>query len=343
MIIGKDDYLYGENYIRAYIGDNYLGIDSIKKQVQKLKLLRDTLAKKQIQLMVVLAPGKASFIPENIPDNYLNLKTGKTNLTDFSKEFEAANFPYINFNQWFVQNRYKSKYPLYSKCGWHWSLYSQYLVCDSLLHFVEKLNNVDLPDLVLDSIKESSENLAEDYDAGDLLNLIYKIPSYPMAYPYFHFNQEGKTKVKSLVIADSYYGKLWDVGLSKIPFDDADFWHYNKDVYSNHKNTPTNTTDLNLKDEIEKNKTIILLCTDGNYHQLGFGFIDQAYNLYFKPNFTKNNAVDIEKLNGYIKDIKQNPQWLEVVKNKAKKNGIDLETAIRLDAEYMIYMEGQKK
>jgi hypothetical protein len=342
MIIGKDDYLYGENYIRAYLGQNYLGKDSIQSMALKLSLIRDTLLKKNTQLVVVLCPGKASFIPDYLPDDLLRQKTGNSNEPDMMNEFRAKEIPVIDFNKWFRENHDKFKYPFYPKCGWHWSLYSQYFVGDSLVRYIEKLHGVDMPDYVLDSVTVSDENLSTDYDAGNLLNLIWKLPTYPMAYPHTHFVEEGKTKIKSLVIGDSYYTDMWSAGISKIAFDDADFWYYNKDVYSNHNAVPITTDKLDLKKEIEDKKTIILLCTDGNYHQLGFGFINDAYNLYYKSE-SNTMTLDKDKVKVYIQLIKDTPKWLKDVEKKAGINKIPLDSAIRLDAEYMVMQEMSAK
>lgn len=62
VLVGRENYLYEENYIKAALGLDFLGEDSIRNQVQKLKLIADSLEKKQVKLVVLLAPGKSKFL-----------------------------------------------------------------------------------------------------------------------------------------------------------------------------------------------------------------------------------------------------------------------------------------
>ena len=49
------------------------------------------------------------------------------------------------------------------------------------------------------------------------------------------------------------------------------------------------------------------------------------------------NVLDIEKnLEYYILNIKNDMNWLNQIKNQAEKDGIDLEEAIRNNAQYMV-------
>ncbi len=68
VIVGKENYLYGDTYVNAYYGNDFLGKSKIQETVRKLQFLRDTLKKKNIDLMVVIVPGKASFFPEFLPE-----------------------------------------------------------------------------------------------------------------------------------------------------------------------------------------------------------------------------------------------------------------------------------
>ena len=61
FIVGKDNYLYEESYIKAYLGDDFIGEKKIFNTAQKLKAVQDTLKSNHIDLIVVLAPGKGTF------------------------------------------------------------------------------------------------------------------------------------------------------------------------------------------------------------------------------------------------------------------------------------------
>ena len=85
--IGKEGYLYETNYIKAALGLDFIGEDSIQKQVARLKVIADTLQKHQTDLVVVLAPGKGSFYPDYFPTQYNGVQPTTTNLDVFKKYF----------------------------------------------------------------------------------------------------------------------------------------------------------------------------------------------------------------------------------------------------------------
>jgi hypothetical protein len=120
VIIGKHNYLYEENYIKAYYGTDFIGIDSISHRIERLKFIQDTLSKLNKTIIIVFAAGKGSFYPENFPKEYLKEK-GKTNYEYHVKLAKEYGLNYIDFNSYFIENKNKSKYPLYPQYGIHWS------------------------------------------------------------------------------------------------------------------------------------------------------------------------------------------------------------------------------
>ena len=71
VIIGKDNYLYEENYIKATLGLDFVGDSVINNNVKKLKIVQDYLKSMNKDLIFILAPGKGSNFPEFIHEEYL--------------------------------------------------------------------------------------------------------------------------------------------------------------------------------------------------------------------------------------------------------------------------------
>src|SRR5688572_27194692 len=63
VVIGKEGYLFEEQYIKSYLGEDFIGDSKVKKKMASLKYISDTLAKLNKQLMLVFSVGKASFYP----------------------------------------------------------------------------------------------------------------------------------------------------------------------------------------------------------------------------------------------------------------------------------------
>lgn len=279
VIVGKDNYLYELDYIRAYRGLDYLGSDSIKAKIHKLALIKDKLKAKEKQIIVILAPGKASFFPEFIPDRFDH--SDSTNYKTYVKFLSQYNINTIDFNIWFRRMKSKSKYPLYPKCGIHWSKYGEFLAADSILNYLERHTNRQFPELVLDSIIVNEENSKEDYDIGAGMNLYLPIETYPMAYPQYHFEKDTiLNSPKVLVVSDSYYWGMFNNMMSHYAFNGGQFWYYNNEIYPDHYYSPTRVADIDIVKEVESNDVILLVVTDANLHSFAFGFIERLHEAY---------------------------------------------------------------
>jgi len=278
VIFGKENYLFEENYIKSWYGADFMGSDSIRSRISKLKSIQDTLLMKYNKnLMVVFTAGKGSFYPEYFPPNQHYTK-GPTNYETHISLAKEEGLNLIDFNRWFVENKEKSPYPLYPRYGIHWSLYGASLVADSLLNYIENVRNIDIPSISWDRI-DIKKARKDDYDMGYGLNLLFKLPRDRMAYPVLKFeSDEGKSKPSVLVIADSFYWSLFKLGITKA-FSTSDFWFYNQEVYHTVVGPPTPVDQLSLWEQIQSHDVIILMATEANLPRFGWGFIEDAYQL----------------------------------------------------------------
>jgi len=333
VIIGKENYLFEKNYLRAYTGLDFVGKKKIKEQVRKLAVIRDRLRSKNTEVVILLAPGKGTFFPEYIPDEYLQRKRKNINSDVWKKSFDENGIQYIDFNNWFVNIKDKSPYPLYPKGGIHWSEYGQYLAIDSIIHYVENLKQIQLPQLILDSVDYSlSNNKGEEIDLIAGMNLWNPLPNYPIGDPRIHYETDSLTqRPKAIFIADSYYWGLYRHQLSSKVFNPGEFWFYNQEIYPAVKGVAKKCKEVDIIPKVENQDFIFILQTDATLTNLGFGFIERLFKAYQKKEPTKKEK-EIQK---FIQKIKSSPEWLEKIKKKSKTFKLSLEEMIRKDAEFM--------
>ena len=263
VIVGKNDYLYEINYIKAYNGEDFIGEKAINELTRKIKILQDTLAKRNITLIVAIAPGKASYFPEFIPDELLK-KSKNTNYNWLDKSLMASGANYINFSRWFMNEKETSKYPLLSKTGIHWSRYGSTLAVDSLIGYVETQRRIDMPSLVMNGIYWSDSLHDPDDDLGSAMNLVFPIPTKRMAYPNYSFeNPLNKAKVRMLLIADSFGWNLFDIAQAPYSFSEINYWYYNNQVFRSGER-PLGAVDMNACMETEQNDVVFILSTEAN-------------------------------------------------------------------------------
>ncbi len=275
VIIGKNDYLFEENYIKAYYGTDFIGKDSIDQRMDRLKYVQDTLKKLNKNIILIFAAGKGSYYPEYIPDKF-KVKKRMTNYDYHLKLAKDFKINYIDFNDYFLKNKHKCKHPLYPQYGIHWSKYGMCLAADSIIRYIEKMRNIDMNNLYWKKVDIENPK-DEDYDIANGMNLIFKLKSFKMGYPQIKFeNAKSKVKPNLLVVSDSYYWGMFNFGISNV-FNKSHFWYYNKEVYPETFSKPLFTSDIDLKKEINDHDVIIIMSTQATMTDLGWGFIEKLY------------------------------------------------------------------
>lgn len=338
VIVGKEGYLYEENYIKSYIGEDYVGSQKVEENLKRFIKLREFLKSQNKDIIFIITPGKASFFPEYIPDKYFKKEKKKTNYEAYSAAFEKHKINYIDFRKWFVENKETSDYPLFPKCGIHWSKYSQTFVVDSIVRYIEKLRKIDLPNIIIDSIEVSKENRHEDYDIGEGMNLLFEMKTYPMAYPAIHFDTtSNKNKIKTLFVGDSFYWGLSYLGMTENICSNDDFWYYNEKVYSKDYNEVMLIDEIDQLKKIESVDLIILLFSEVNLVNFDYGFTEKTYN-----NIFNNTKETKSRVKYFIDQINASKEWLELMKEKAKQQNRPLKDLIIENAEYMVREEQAK-
>ena len=332
VVVGKGGFLYEDNYITSYYGDNFAGKEILETKFKKLKDLQDLLYTQNITLLPVFAPGKATFYPEFIPDNWCKEK--KLNNYEYSVElFNKYGINYVDFNAWFLSLKNITPYDLYPKTGIHWSNYGALISFDTLTRHLEKLSKLNLKNLGISNISFSNELIAPDDDIGIAMNLFKNVQPLPMPYAKYEWTDDSTfTKPNALFIGDSYFWNLYYEGLINNVFHEAKFWYYNETVYPESE-PQREVNKLNLLEEIKKQKLIVVMATDCNIHDFGWEFIEKAHEA-LKP-----EMQNIIRRKAYIQNIAEeiykNPQWINDVKKKAKEKNITVEEMVKLDAAYV--------
>lgn len=380
VIIGKNNEMFIESYINEYIGRNFLGNSIIQENVRKIKLVQDSLKARNIDLVIVFAPGKAGFNADLLPDSYLSKKKDSTNYNSYRNLFLKNEVNFIDLNAWFTQQKNNFKYPVFPKYGAHWNHYGMCLALDSLIRYIENHRNIQLPDFNYSKINFDSDLKGNDFDIGILTNLMFPVQKDVNPYPIYKFSSSTEvSKPDVLFIGDSYWWCLVGDNIPSRLFKEDEYWFYNKDVLIKNSKQEKTADKLNLSASIAQRDVIVLMATEATYYMFPYGFIDKLYklkcedhskryqeifsNMITRPDWMQQMQVkanqtgislneqmrrdaeflicnevirpkkDIELV---IKEIRENPSWLEEIRKKAIQNNISIEQQIRKDAEWKI-------
>jgi hypothetical protein len=327
VLVGKNQYLFEESYAQTWHGEFIAEPNHFAVMGSKIRSLQDSLAAQGITLLVVLAPSKAHFYPEFLPEKYA--ARGKKNYyTEMRRVVDSLQINSIDFNAWALQNKQSSPYPIYPQTGIHWSVYASTLATDSIIHWIEKKRNIDMVNLKLGKPEWSNTPRETDNDIEKALNLMWGISKKPMAYhPYLIEDRKGKAEPRLMVIADSFYWAIFNLNVTQ----PNDFWYYNKEVY--HSNGGKNlASEYNAPLETQRHDVIILMATDPNLADLGWGYIDEAHAFFVEKKVTESRESLTQIYLGYMRN---DPTWMKALKKKADENKITLEQAMLKDAQYM--------
>ena len=334
IVLGKEDFIFEYDYIRELTGRDYMGYSFIDEKLRRLKYVQQYLkTTKDIDLVLVFLPGKASYYSEYIPDKYLEKKPDSTNYTVYLSEMQKRDIRYVDLNNYFHEFKKETLYPMFPKYGTHWSIYGMSRAAHVLLDSIESFRGKRLNDFNTDSLYFSTIPLRTDYDGGKALNLLVNMSREKFAYPYYVFGYDSsRYKPDVLTIGDSFYWNFFNAGIPKNIFANEAFWYYNRKVYPEFYIHPKYTSELNLRKEVEKTDLIFIMVTERFLNIFDWQLIDQLYDLY-APDYIKEPLYD------KINDIVSAPEWFGNVLKRALAKGLTPGQALYEDAAYMFRSE----
>ena len=262
---------------------NFVGKDSIQNELRRVKWVQNYLKnEKNIDLILVFEPGKASFFPEHIPERYHSENKTISNYLNYTQECKTLKINCLDLNAWFMSMKSTSKYPLFPKYGVHWSTFGMCLAADTLVKFIETTRGIDMPNPYWKEMNITDELKDVDFDLELTLNLLFPLPHEIMAYPKLAFeNESGKIKPRILTIADSYYWSIYNSQIPEKVFGKHEFWYYNRTVYPDIWGDKAVYVDHTKdKEMIEKQDVILVMITEMNLNRSFFGFFDDLYKIY---------------------------------------------------------------
>lgn len=281
VVIGKNGFLYEHRYIDAYYGNDFVGSDSIRTLLNKLAIVRKTLNEQNKDVWVVLCPGKGFLVPENFPDNRRQNNSDTTNYEVYAKLLEDYKIPTLDLQKIFLDIKSKNRTPLFSKHGTHWSEMGEMVSMILTAKFAQKQLKIELPRPYITETITSWYPYGRDYDIAYGMNLMFRLEPQALYYPTYEYTKNEAGPKKILVIGDSFFFGPLGKNFSSYTFGNGAFWYYNQEEYILGSD-PISLNNINKKDRWEEHDIICIYLTDANLVKFGYGWIEEAYNVYIK-------------------------------------------------------------
>jgi hypothetical protein len=328
VVIGKGNVFFEKDYIRAYLGDDFMGERYLDEKLRRLKFLQDHLFEQfNIRLTLVFEPSKVRMMPEYLPRPYAG-EDKEISIYEYCVEqARSLNIDFIDFNSYYREIEPHADYPLYPPYGIHWSLYGMTYCADSLLswighHYPSRLRSYNY------SFEVDSEPRRTDNDVEKTMNLLFPLPSPELAYPIYSFAEEQPVaKPNVLVVGDSYYWNIYNTGIPAKLFSEANFWYFNALVYPDNYTGPKRVTELDIRGETEERDFIFLMVTERFLYKFDWQYLDMLFEEY---------ASDVMRYPEYLKinKIVQNSGWFDSIIEQSVIRNRELEELLWEDAWY---------
>nr|WP_230688036.1 hypothetical protein [Hymenobacter ruricola] len=303
VVVGRAGVLFQPGPVASYQGRDLLPAAEVRFRVRRLRAVQRALHRRGVELLFVLAPAKARFEPENLPAHLRPPAGTLTNYDQFTRALRADSVALLDFVPVFAHWKTTRPYPLFPRGGAHWSGYGATLAADTLLRRLEALGHLRFPEVrtvgpprlvrALDSLRGT------DNDLSWLLNLVEQPEATPLAYRQLAFAppRPGQTRPSALLVGDSFTWGLMQFSpyVQREFADDTRFWYYNHAVHvpdSVYHDTGETAGRLELRQQLESRRFVLLLFTEHNLTENEFGFTDQVYHLYHPHTAPDRAAID---------------------------------------------------
>jgi len=265
VIEGDEGFLFELSYIEAATG-----VDAIDPSIFQARLaLFDSSI--HIPQLILLAPGKASFYREHIPDRYFwNKYQENANHRILSTLYKKRGDAVVDLGQWAHEHK-KDAVTLFPKNGIHWS---EFFISHALQEVTKHLPGIDYS--VYDTV--STDPYGTDEDIEESMNLWLDLSDLDAQRALGKWKWDGKKQCKLLVIGDSYaWGLVKNQLLSKT-HPQSEFWYYNRQRFGPNVENPGESissyyTMHSLKDYFRILNTfdvVLWVSTDANYSVFPF-------------------------------------------------------------------------
>lgn len=356
IFVGKDDWLFNDYVMNHYMGKALYGYaqdegEMTRKMLadaRRLQNMQTVLENYGVNLFVCIAPSKDMVCEENLPMIKENERETTIRAIDFYPPlFDSLGIHYLNFSDYFIQIRDTVSYPLYYKSSSHWTNLAATYMADTLIRYMELLSGLNLHNVSF-SEPYLSWTREPDKDLEVVLNL--NRPIETNEYPYVNvIVDDDSTAIKPrwLVVGDSYFrGFQYNLPLDKL-FASHHYWRYNTSIFDDPLHD--NTSEVDLLRELLTSDIVTVLYTPCNLFDLNRQFLTNSIACLCDANGMPNPRVAkvLSEINDpererYRQEMLRNQEWLESIKEKAKRSNISLEEAMERDIDWLLSQKQAK-
>jgi len=330
IITGKNGVLYSYGSAERTIkGRFYNGKEKNLSTINDIKFLKEKTEARGGHFLAVIIPSKESVMPEFLPSSYDNAIALHSDYKDFVEGYAKQNIPCVDLTAYFRKIYKTSPYTLFTKSGFHWSVYGASVAQDTILNYCRSLFSKPIPAYARKGIEWSDTARFADSDFEEPMNLLFSLQRAPYAYPQLEMISSTlkNYRPKVIVIGDSFFWQIKNIKLlMRIFSEDSQFWYYFKTSFPITDANGTEIQNMDVIAEIESADIVMLAGSMGTLGDFPFGVTD-----YYKANHDKPNLL--KSLSGLIRN---DTVWMKKLNDSASAGGMPVEKIIHAAAARII-------
>lgn len=346
---GKDGWMYepwvvADHYqrqFRYYASDSTQMATMLSEEAHRVLQLQEILNSYGIKLFVCLVPAKDLIYPEYLPENQDTRYDDEPKISARffnEEEYTRLGVNHLNLEQWFLQMKDTANFMLFPQTGTHWSRYAALQAADTLIRYMEHLDSINLHNLVIGPRYLGDKAIDPDDDLESLLNLIRPLPKPKYYYADVAADDDTTaTNPKLIIIGDSFW---WTVAV-QIPlgevFSESPYWYYNSTVYYDPRYN--NVDEFDFAEELLTSDFIVLFYCATQQYRMNDGFTQKAIEALGQvpEGVELDSAAFLEReIQRTIAKILADHNSMDMIREKAKSNGISVEEQLQADAQWII-------
>ena len=300
IIEGKRGFLYSSGSARRTMrGDFYNGKESNENTISKIKFLKEGIEKHGGHFAVVIVPSKESVVPENLPSEYNNAVATNSDYKDFVRGYKKNNIPLIDLTAYFRKIRNTCPDQLFTKTGFHWSVYGASIAQDTILKYCQTFLPDPMPSYKRSGVECSDTARVADADFEDVMNLPFSLQQSKYIYPKLDMIPASlkNHRPKVIIIGDSFFWQIKNLkNLMNIFSEDSRYWYYFKSSFPLSDAAWNAIKDVNVVKELESADFVLLVGSMGTMGEFPFGVTDYYYEHITKPELFQNEKGVVKKL-----------------------------------------------
>ncbi len=311
VITGREGYLYSLGSAeRTMRGRWYNGKEYNQNTISKIKFLKNGIEKHGGHFAVLIVPSKESILPEYLPESYDNATYEHSDYEDFVNGYKKDSIPFIDLCAYFRKLKPTTD-QLFTKTGFHWSVYGASLAQDTLLNYCRSFLTEPMPSYIRKGVEWSDTARGADADFEEPMNLLFSLQQPKYLYPKIEMTDStlNRHRPKVIIIGDSFFWQIKNLNhLMHIFSEDSRYWYYFKTSFPLSQEPPDEMKDVDVLKELETADFVFLVGSMGTMGEFPFGVADYYHE----------HVTDPEKFQAIKDEASKNTQtcYLKAANNK---------------------------